>query len=260
MPQPPGDADSRRLDGCSLTLVVPAHNEQEIIERSLRRFLGIGRGFVADQLIDRFMVVVVDDGSADDTLDILCTMAEAEPEVVIVALEQNGGLGTALRAGFDRADTTHVVYTDADEPFDLTTIAPILRDLRNSPNTVYRAVRSSRRGSGPRRWAYSVGYQLLVRAAFGHDFYDVNFAGKIMPTAAVRGLGLQSRGSFIDAEMLARLAARNHRIETFEVEFQPRVGGESTLSSPAVIRHMLSELFRLRRSIRHPEPPSPADQ
>jgi hypothetical protein len=111
---------------------------------------------------------------------------------------------------------------------------------------VFRAVRRSRRGTGARRFAYSLGYQWLIAAAFGRSFYDVNFAGKVVPVSVLRGMDLRSDGSFIDAEILLRTADLGVPIRQFEIDYRPRVGGRSTLSSPSVILVILKELSAMR--------------
>jgi glycosyltransferase involved in cell wall biosynthesis len=234
-----------------LSLVVPAFNEAEILAHAISRFVADGRRFVERGLADSFQLVVVDDGSTDATAEVLAAAEDEFPEVLGVFLDINGGLGAALRAGFGAADGTHVAYTDADLPFDLAALDSVLGELRCRPDVVHRAVRRSRRGTGPRRFVYSVGYQYLIAALFGRNLYDINFAGKVIPAERLgaleqSGRPLASRGSFIDAEMLLRLAAGGAEIRTFRVEYQPRAGGQSTLSSPRVIRQIFGELWRMR--------------
>jgi hypothetical protein len=78
---------------------------------------------------------------------------------------------------------------------------------------------------------------------------------------------LKSEGSFIDAELLARARTQGAEIIQFGVDYFPRTRGVSTLSSPAVILKMLSEMLslgaELRRSTKAPtrrvHPDTPAD-
>jgi hypothetical protein len=86
----------------------------------------------------------------------------------------------------------------------------------------------------------------------------VNFAAKLIRSDALTGVKLRSEGSFIDAELLARLDRRGRRMVQLPTVFLPRLDGQSTLSSPAVIRHILSEMRVLAPEIRRDSGQVPA--
>ena len=90
---------------------------------------------------------------------------------------------------------------------------------------VVSAYRRSRRGEGPRRYAYSVLYNALVRVALGVRVRDVNFAAKLIRMDSLDGVELRSEGSFIDVELLARLQRRGCRISQFSAEYRPALEG-----------------------------------
>ena len=101
----------------TLSVVIPAHNEAEVIEPTLR-------GLIA-QLgpagID-FEIVVVDDASRDGTGDVVRRVAEEEPRVRVVRNEGPNGFGFAVRAGLDAftGDSVAIVMADgSDDPRDV---------------------------------------------------------------------------------------------------------------------------------------------
>jgi hypothetical protein len=65
---------------------------------------------------------------------------------------------------------------------------------------------------------------------------------------------LESEGSFIDAELVIRAKKMGFQIVQFGVDYFPRTRGISTLSSPAVIVKILSEMWGLRRELQAIEP------
>jgi dolichol-phosphate mannosyltransferase len=100
-----------------LSVVIPAHNEAEVIEPTLRGLI--------DQLgpagID-YEVVVVDDASRDGTGDVVRRVAEDEPRVRVVRNEAPNGFGFAVRAGLDAftGDSVAIVMADgSDDPRDV---------------------------------------------------------------------------------------------------------------------------------------------
>jgi hypothetical protein len=97
---------------------------------------------------------------------------------------------------------------------------------------------------------YSFAYNGLVHALFGIVLRDVNFSCKLIRRSLLSGMSLRSEGSFIDAELLARCAARGAVIQQVGVDYFPRTRGLSTLSSPQTIFTILSEMARLTPGIR----------
>jgi dolichol-phosphate mannosyltransferase len=101
----------------TLSVVIPAHNEAEVIEPTLRGLI--------DQLgpagID-YEIVVVDDASRDGTGDVVRRVAEEEPRVRVVRNEAPNGFGFAVRAGLDAftGDSVAIVMADgSDNPRDV---------------------------------------------------------------------------------------------------------------------------------------------
>jgi dolichol-phosphate mannosyltransferase len=101
----------------TLSVVIPAHDEAEVIEPTLRGLI--------DQLgpagID-FEIVVVDDASRDGTGDVVRRVAEEEPRVRVVRNEAPNGFGFAVRAGLEAftGDSVAIVMADgSDDPRDV---------------------------------------------------------------------------------------------------------------------------------------------
>lgn len=232
-----------------LSVVVPAWNEEDGIAHALEALLGEGVALVADGWVGSVEVVVVDDGSSDRTPAILAAAAAADDRLLVVTHPRNRGLGAAIRSGIDAATGELVLYTDADLPFDVSEIRRALA-LRSDDRPVVAMYRRSRRGEGPRRFVYSIVYNLLVTVLLDVRVRDVNFAGKLFPRQVVAALGLRSEGSFIDAELVARLRRAGTGIAQMPVEYRPRSRGVSTLSSASVVRGMLRELRELGPGIR----------
>jgi len=103
MPRP--DESSRR----SLSVVLPAHNEAESLPTLVPQILEI-----IDRSGLRARIIVVDDGSVDETADVVAALARRDPRVELVSLSRNFGHQAALLAGLHRATEDAVVTMDAD--------------------------------------------------------------------------------------------------------------------------------------------------
>jgi hypothetical protein len=136
-------------------------------------------------------------------------------------------------------------------------LAKAVRLLRIYDADVVSAYRLDRTAEGPRRFVYSLLYNLLVRHGLGVRLRDVNFAFKLVRRDVLRSIELRSEGSFIDAELLARAQRLGFHTIQFGVDYFPRRRGVSTLSSAGVIATILREMAQLARELRSISPLSP---
>lgn len=93
----------------SLTIVVPAYNEAQRIGSSIDKLLAW-----ADRRASGVSIIVVDDGSRDDTADVVQRRADAEPRLHIERQIPNRGKGAAVRRGVEAARSEWILFTDAD--------------------------------------------------------------------------------------------------------------------------------------------------
>ena len=151
-----------RSDAPDLCIIVPAYNESEnlpVLHRELARAL--------DERGVRFELLVVDDGSRDQTADVLRRLAKEDPRVRALRLSRNFGHQDAISIGLSHARGRAVAVMDADlqdRPADLLA----LYDCWHGGTDVAYAVRRSRDESLPRRVAYRVFYRLLAAVADIH--------------------------------------------------------------------------------------------
>src|SRR5882724_1821127 len=225
-----------------LSIVVPVYNEEEGIAHLIQTIFSV---LSTDP--DFLELVLVDDGSYDRTAELVSKLAEFEQRIRLLRHDRNRGLGAAIRTGLEAAEGDLILYTDADLPFDFNLI-PQLIGLASDDRVIvgYR----TNRGEGFRRWILTKGYNFVCRFGLGLRLRDVNFACKLIPRRAVRGMRLASEGSFIDAELLLECRRQGFVIDEFPLTYYRRTRGLSTLSRPMVIVGILTEMTRyfLRRS------------
>jgi cellulose synthase/poly-beta-1,6-N-acetylglucosamine synthase-like glycosyltransferase/peptidoglycan/xylan/chitin deacetylase (PgdA/CDA1 family)/spore germination protein YaaH len=103
-----------------VSVLIPAFNEERVIERSVRQVL--------ESENVRLEVIVIDDGSSDGTSAIVREHFGSDPRVRLLTLE-NGGKARALNQGLTLAKSDFVVALDADTQFEKSTIARLVRWL-----------------------------------------------------------------------------------------------------------------------------------
>jgi len=126
------------------SIVVPAHNEEAVIEELVTRL-----GAVMDKLDGDSEAIVVDDGSSDRTYELMQGAAQTDPRFRVVKLSRNFGHQTALTAGVDYSSGEAVVILDADLQDPPEVILELAARWREGYDVVY-AVRDIREGDA--RW------------------------------------------------------------------------------------------------------------
>ena len=102
----------------TLSIIIPALDEQAAIGETIRRCLAARDGILAECGVDAIEIIVVSDGSTDATETIACGFAD----VKVLAFDMNRGYGAALKCGFEHAQGELLSFLDADgtcDPRDL---------------------------------------------------------------------------------------------------------------------------------------------
>ena len=108
----------------SLTAILPAYNEAENLRHVVAELIEVTRPLFCDA-----KVLIVDDGSTDDTPRVARELCGEMPEVGYVRLRRNLGKSQALKAGMERADSDLVLLIDADGQDDPAAIPDLLAAL-----------------------------------------------------------------------------------------------------------------------------------
>ncbi len=151
-----------------LTIVVPAFQEAA----------GLGAGLHAIHAAARqtqlaFEIIVVDDGSADGTWEVIAAARREMPEIAGVRLSRNFGKEGAIAAGLDRAQGDACIVMDADLQHPPALIPEMVRRWREGEWDVVEAVKSSR---GRESLAHRVVARTFYRAAAWLTGYDLQDA------------------------------------------------------------------------------------
>src|SRR5262245_10687388 len=211
-----------------LSLILPAYNEEAGIREAIAE-----ADDALTQLADEDEILVVDDGSHDDTAAIVLDEATRRPRVRLLRHVTNRGYGAALRTGFEASRFDRVAFSDADCQFHLADLAPLLRLAEEHPIAV--GYRVGRRDPWPRRF-FSWGYNTLARALLGTRVRDCDCALKVFRRDALLQLLPETNGFFVNTEMLTRARQLGLSVAEAGVRHRPRTRGKSTVSLAQVPR------------------------
>ena len=173
----------------SLSCVIPAFNEARNLNAVVPPILA-----TLAALSNRVELIVVDDGSRDDTTQVMQTLCDAHPEVVYLKLSRNFGKEPALTAGIDATRGDVVFLMDADGQHPVTLLPEMLKKWRLGSDVVY-AVRKTRDDQS--------GLQVSLTGLF---YKLVNFGNRVQIPANAGDFRLMDR-KVVDA--LKSLPERN---------------------------------------------------
>lgn len=232
-----------------LSIVMPAYNEEEIIEGSVSEWHAevIGK-------IPGSEIIVVDDCSKDATGRILDELALRLPGLRVVRPPRNAGHGQALRLGFQHATGEYVFQTDSDRQF-LPAEFWNLWNQKEQYDFVFGVRRS--RADGAFRMLITAGMRFLNFLLWGCWIADANCPFKLMRRDSLRKLLAQiPRDTFIPMVMVSILAYKmGFRVHESKVTHLPRTGGQQSLKGMLKWLRVCSQcgmqLLRLRISLRN---------
>ncbi len=234
----------------SLSLFLPAWNEEDYVERAVTRAMK-----VLQRLSDDWEIIVVNDASTDKTQEIAERLAQKHRQIKVINHPHNLKLGGSIKSGMAASTKDIVIYSDMDLPFDLDEIERALHLMEYLEADMICAFRFDRTSEGPKRIVYSYVYNTLIRTLFGTAIKDINFSFKVMHRRVLESLELKAEGSFVDAELVVKAIRRGFRVFQMGVDYFPRSRGVSTLSSPSVIAKIVKELVQLYSDVKHPTDP-----
>ncbi len=228
----------------SLSIVLPAFNEEQVIAHTISDVLDVVPMWMKD-----VEVIVVDDGSKDQTAAIVTACRERDARVRLVQHEVNQGYGAALVSGFAAATKEYTFFMDSDGQFDIRDLGPFFLFLSSYDAVIgYRVERQDTWIRKLNAW----GWKQAVRVMLGVQVRDLDCAFKLLPTEFLHTHPLQTRGAMINAELMYRLKMAGCTYKEVGVRHLPRRAGRATGANPAVIIRAFRELFIAARTWKQP--------
>lgn len=222
----------------SISAFFPCYNDAGSIAAMVQRVAG-----ALQTVTDDFEVIVVDDGSTDDSVAVLEAMVPGAPYLRIVRHSQNRGYGGALRSGFEAATRAFVFYTDGDGQYDPAELPVLVSAMRDGIGLVngYKI----RRADPFHRIIIGRTYQFVARRLFGITLRDVDCDFRLIRTEALRRIPLTFESGAIGVELVRRLQDAGCRMVEVPVHHYARLHGQSEFFRVRHVVNLLCDLWRL---------------
>lgn len=195
-----------------LSVIVPVYNEAKTISRILAKINSVD--------IDK-EIVVVDDGSSDDTGKILHEIKY--PGLKIIYHATNRGKGAAFLTGLFHAEGEFVIIQDADLEYDPNDYSKLMDVMGKENADIVLGARFMKGYQG--LLLHRMGNRFLTKlmnVMFGANFNDCFTCYKLMRRQKLQLLNLQARGFDIDMEIIAKALKNKLRISETLISYNPR--------------------------------------
>ncbi|MDX6223344.1 MAG: hypothetical protein QOD91_2398 [Frankiales bacterium] len=198
-----------------LSILMPVYNESATLLTAVKRVLDVHYPCEIE-------LVAVDDGSVDNSLDLLRGVDDARLRVI--AHEQNKGKGAAVRTAAESATGDYLIICDADLEYRPEEIPMLLGPVIAGDAEVVYGTRSFGSHNAYSYW-YVVGNRAVTLAAnvlFNSYISDLETCFKLLPTALYRRLDIQAAGFGMEAQVTARLLKSGYRPYEVPISYRAR--------------------------------------
>jgi glycosyltransferase involved in cell wall biosynthesis len=232
-----------------LSLFFPAYNEEESLPKLLKDATRLCKE-VAD---DYEIILVILETSKDNTIPLAKKYAKKDSHIRIVIQKANDrGVGRAYHIGFQSARYEIVMFSDADNQFDLQEFKKLLKLLPQYDFVT--GYRKKRMDPFPRRFI-AFFYNLLLNILYGMRVRDADCAMKAFKRELVQRITLRSRTGMICPELIIKARRLGYKIKEIPVTHYPRTAAESAFASggfvkPKIILGQVKEMLALSKDLR----------
>ena len=230
---------------CLLSFVIPVYNEALNIENMLRNLHQVLHAHPEWH----YEVIVIEDGSKDETRKILLEIVKAYPNTKLILHVKNQGYTRSLKDGISLSKGKFVMYIGADEEFDSSELPQFVAPLLKGDADVILGVRWQRNAYQLFRFFLSVIYIFLLNYLFRLRINDYNWS-QAWPKELLDRIELRSKSLFVLPEIIIKAHDLKYRIKELPSNHRGRQFGKSSVNLRIMGHALLDALsfWRYRNS------------
>jgi len=221
----------------SVSAFFPCYNDAGTIPTMIIRVLT-----VLPEVTDDYEVIVINDGSIDDSAQVLDEMTRHFEHLRVIHRDQPSGYGGVLRGGFAAATKDWIFYTDGDAQYDAREL-PVLAHAVSDSVDVVNGYKIKRRDPF-HRVVIGLAYQYFVKIVFGLVIRDVDCDFRLMRRSIFDRITLESTTGTITVEMVKKMQDAGYRFVEVPIHHWYRQYGQSQFFNFARVGRTLLALIR----------------
>lgn len=197
------------------SVIIPVYNEAKTVNEVVKRVEAIN--------IDK-EIIAVDDGSTDNSLDVLTKLAD-EGRIKFIRHQKNLGKGAAIKSGLKEATGSIIIIQDADLETDPQDFYELIKPISERKTKAVFGFRINKNPTNIYWWGGKT-ISFITRLLYGGNIKDVNNGYKVMTRDLWRDLDLKSNRFQICEEITAKLLKRCEKIVQVPTRYFPRTKKE----------------------------------
>jgi glycosyltransferase involved in cell wall biosynthesis len=230
----------------TISIIFPAYNEEQNIRQVVEEAVDF-----ADSIFQDWEIIVVNDGSSDNSGQIIDGIGLSNPKVRAVHHPQNRGYGQALKSGFATANNELIFFCDSDLQFHISELLLFLGYINNHDIVIgYRYERND-----PfHRKINAAGWGLLIRLIFDMKVRDIDCAFKLFRRQVFDYVKIDAVGAMVNTDILVQASHLGFTVKELPVTHFTRLHGSQTGAKLRVILKAFRELIRLYGKLKNVDP------
>lgn len=215
-------------DKLQVSVFLPAFNEEETIASILQNIEKVLSSIARD-----YEILVVNDGSSDQTGQIVKKISQNNPQIRMIVHKKNKGYGAAIKSGLYACRYPWIVQMDSDGQFDFKQITRFLEKINNADLII--GFRQNRTDSFYRRFMAQI-LRIADYILFGLQVKDIDCGFKLFRKEILDKIGrLKTESAITVTEFVARAKKAGFVITQVGVSHYTRKGGKQTGGKPSII-------------------------
>lgn len=194
-----------------LSVIIPVFNEAKTIGEIVNRVL-------RQKLV--YEIIIVDDGSKDNSRDILTRIKKSKVRIIFHSL--NRGKGAAIKTGIDNAHGDYIIVQDADLEYDPVEFVGLAKLAKQRVVVYGSRIMGNNRHAYTRTYIGNVVLTKFCNLLFGTNLTDSYTCYKLLPTKIAKSLRISTRGFEVEAEITGKLARAGIAIVEVPIKYNPR--------------------------------------
>lgn len=198
-----------------LSVIIPVYNEELYLEKIVNRVIETG-------LVHE--VIAIDDGSRDNSINILTDLQQKHPLIKILSHEENRGKGAAIKTGLAEVTGDLVIIQDADLEYDPASFKDLISPFKDDNAKVVYGSRNLKKNPKSSLAFYYGGRLLSVvtNLLYGSKITDESTCYKVFRTGILKDMNLSREGFDFCPEVTSKTLKKGIKIHEVPIDYHPR--------------------------------------
>lgn len=222
-----------------LSFFCPAYYDEENISFVVNRAQE-----VLSEVCEDFEIIVINDGSPDNTGEVLNKLASQNNRLKVIHHPRNMGYARALKTGFEHAKKfEYILFTDGDNQYDVGYLKDMLDFIEKYDAIITYRVKNANNFV---RRIISWFFNRMLNLMFNEPFRDLSSAFRLVRKDAIDSIELNTTSIFLPVEIVLKLFKKNFKIKEIPMKTRKRIHGRSTSLLPKNFIGVIIDMIKLR--------------